>query len=66
MEDVKTITIHTNVYVTQDILAKTVNVIDVMLRLVQTMVLVKMDKLTICVSVTLVIWDVIVNTPTAL
>lgn len=66
MEDVKTITIHTYVYVTQDILAKTVNVIDVMLRLVHTMVLVKMDKLTTCVSVTLVIWDVIVNTLTAL
>lgn len=55
MEDVKTSKIHTNVYVTQDILAKTVNMIDVILRIVQTMVLVKMDKLTIRVSVTLVI-----------
>lgn len=66
MEHVITTKLHIHVSVTQDILVKTVNEMDVMLRLVQTMVLVKTDKIPTPVSVTLVIRDVIVNTPIAL
>lgn len=65
MEHVITTELHIHVSATQDILAKTVNVIDVMLRCVHIMVPVKTDKIPTRVSVTLVIRDVIVNTPTA-
>lgn len=66
MERVKTITIHTNVYVTPDILAKTVNVITVLLKRVPIMVPVLTDKIPTRVSVTQVIREMIVNTLTAL
>lgn len=56
----------TNVIVTLDILAETVNMITVSIQHVPTMVNVKVDKIPTHVSVTLVIWDVIVNTPTVL
>lgn len=65
MEHVITTELHIHVSATQDILARTVNVIDVMLRRVQIMVRVKTDKIPTRVSVTLVIRDVIVKTPTA-
>lgn len=65
MEHVITTELHIHVSATQDILAKTVNVIDVMLRRVHVMVRVRTDKIPIHVSVTLVIRDMIVNSPTA-
>lgn len=65
MEHVITTELHIHVSATRDILAKTVNVIDVMLRRVHIMVRVRTDKIPTHVSVTLVIRDVIVNIPTA-
>lgn len=65
MEHVITTELHIHVSATQDIPAKTVNVIDVMLGRVHIMVPVKTDKIPTHVSVTLVIRDMIVNTPTA-
>lgn len=64
MEHVITTELHIHVSAAQDIPAKTVNVIDVMLGRVHIMVRVKTDKIPTHVSVALVIRDVIVNTPT--